>query len=276
MDNLISFFSRFYFFILFLLLQFICLSFLFSNKGIAHQQSAFFSIMNDGVAAMQKRTAAISNFFHLSEENALLLEENEQLLEERISSFKKMEGNFVVIEDSVWQRQYRMLNAKVINGTLYQNRNYFTIDKGSIDGVAKKQGVISLNGIVGRIAEVSEHYAIVESIISESFSTGAYVKRTGNLGYLKWNKDPAETTLSQVVITAPIAVGDMVYSKVGSGYFPPDTPVGEIIDLNENEGEAYYDIRVKLSTDFSNLRHVYVVTNDFQNELDDLQEEFYP
>ncbi|MEM7160885.1 MAG: rod shape-determining protein MreC [Bacteroidota bacterium] len=232
--------------------------------------------MNDGVAAMQKRTAAISNFFHLSEENALLLEENEQLLEERISSFKKMEGNFVVIEDSVWQRQYRMLNAKVINGTLYQNRNYFTIDKGSIDGVAKKQGVISLNGIVGRIAEVSEHYAIVESIISESFSTGAYVKRTGNLGYLKWNKDPAETTLSQVVITAPIAVGDMVYSKVGSGYFPPDTPVGEIIDLNENEGEAYYDIRVKLSTDFSNLRHVYVVTNDFQNELDDLQEEFYP
>lgn len=276
MNNLLSFFSRFYFFILFLVFQFICLSILFSNSGISYQQNSFFSWLNDGIVSMQKKASSVSGFFHLTQENESLLEENERLLEERISSFKKLEGDFVVIEDSVWQRQYRMLGAEVINGTLYQSKNYFTIDKGTADGVQKKQGVISINGIVGRIVEVSEHYAIIESIISETFSTGAYVKRTGNLGYLKWDKNPAETTLSQVVITAPIAVGDMVYSKVGSGYFPPDTKVGEIIDLTENEGEAYYDIRLRLSTDFSNLRHVYVVTNVFQEEMNQLQEEFFP
>lgn len=276
MHNLISFLSRFYLFILFLFLQFICLSIIFSNKGISYQQNAIFSVANNSIAGINKRTSAIKDFFSLREQNDMLQEENRILLEGKKSAFRKIEGDFVILEDSIWKRQYRLLSATVINGTLYQDKNYFTINKGSEDGVSKKRGVICSTGIVGRVVAVSKHYSVIETVISETFSTGAYVKRTGNLGYLKWDKDPASTKLTEVVATAPIAIGDLVYSKEGSGYFPPDTKVGEIIDLIEKEGEAYYDIEIKLSTDFSTLTKVYVVTNEFQEELDDLQEEYYP
>jgi len=243
---------------------------------MAYQQNAFFSIANKVVVNLQSRFSSVRNFFELREENARLHLENKQLLENSISTFRKIEGDFVLIEDSIWKRQYRLLSAEVINGTLYQSNNYFTINKGSVDGVEKKKGVISAQGIVGRVVAVSEYYCIVESIISENFSTGAYVKRTGNLGYLKWNNNPFETNLTQVVITAPIAIGDMVYSKAGSGYFPPDTKVGEIVNLKETEGEAFYEIDIQLSTDFSKLNKVFIVTNEYQEELNALQENYYP
>ena len=204
------------------------------------------------------------------------MEEIKALRENEKAVFRKVEGDFVIYEDSIWKRQYRLLSANVINATLYQDKNYFTIDKGKEQGVQNKKGVISFDGVVGRIVAVSDNYSIVETVISETFSTGAYVKRTGNLGYLKWNKNPAQTSMTEVVVTAPIAIGDMVYTKEGSGYFPPDTKVGEISDLSEIEGEAYYNITVKLSTNFSQLSKVFVVSNEFQLELDELQEPYYP
>ncbi len=276
MHNLISFLSRFYLFILFLFLQFICLSIIFSNKGISYQQNAIFSIANNSIAAINKRTSSVREFFSLREQNEILQEQNRMLLEGKKSAFRKIEGDFVILEDTIWKRQYRLLSAKVINGTLYQDKNYFTINKGSEDGVSQKKGVICDAGIVGRVVAVSDHYSVIETVISETFSTGAYVKRTGNLGYLKWDKDPGFTKMTEVVATAPIAIGDLVYSKEGSGYFPPDTKIGEISDLIEKKGEAYYDIKIKLSTNFSKLTKVYVVTNEFQEELEALQGDYYP
>lgn len=276
MNDLIKFLSKFYFFILFLIFQVICLSIIFSNRGLSYQQNAFFSFSNDAIAWVNSKTTGISNYFSLEEENARLAEENTRLRENQGNSFRALEGNMFIKNDTIWKRQYRFLTAEVINGTLYQDKNYFTINRGSEDGVINKRGVISSDGIVGRIVAVSDHYSIVETVISETFSTGAYIPRTGHLGFLKWNKDPQFTNLTEVVVSAPIAIGDLVMSQEGSGYFPPDTPIGEIVELEENEGEPYYDITLQLKTNFSNLKRVYVVSNEYQEELMDLQEDHDP
>lgn len=276
MNDLIKFLSKFYFFILFLFLQIICLSIVFSNNGMSYQQNAFFSLSNNGIAWFNKKTNSFTEYFDLRDENDKLAEENKRLRESQGSSFKAIEGDLFLKNDTVWKRQYRFLTANVISGTLYQDKNYFTLDRGSEDGVVNKRGVISADGIVGRVVAVSDHYSVVESVISETFSTGAYIPRTGHLGFLKWNKDPEFTELTEVVVSAPIAIGDQVMSKDGSGYFPPDTPIGEIAELEENEGEPYYDITLKLKTDFTKLKRVYIVSNEYQEELIELQNEINP
>ena len=239
---------------------------------MSYQQNAFFSISNNAIASINTKTNSITDYFNLKEENDRLAEENRLLLESQGSSFKAIEGGLYMKNDTVWKRQYRFLTANVISGTLHQDKNYFTLDRGSEDGVVNKRGVISADGIVGRIVAVSDHYSIAESVISETFSTGAYIPRTGHLGFLKWDKDPEFTQLTEVVVSAPIAIGDLVVSKDGSGYFPPDTPIGEIIELEENEGEPYYNISLKLKTDFAKLKRVYIVSNIYQEELNELQE----
>ncbi|NND77324.1 MAG: rod shape-determining protein MreC [Flavobacteriales bacterium] len=243
---------------------------------MSYQQNAFFSLSNNAIAWINKKTNGITEYFDLQDENERLAEENRKLKESQGSSFKAIEGDLYLKNDTVWKRQYRFLTANVISGTLFQDKNYFTLDRGSEDGVFNKRGVISADGIVGRIVAVSEHYSIVESVISETFSTGAYIPRTGHLGFLKWNKDPEYTLLTEVVVSAPIAIGDQVMSKDGSGYFPPDTPIGEVVEIEENEGEPYYNIKLKLKTDFTKLKRVYIVSNEYQEELMHLQKEITP
>ena len=58
------------------------------------------------------------------------------------------------------------------------------------------------------------------------------------------------------------------YSK----FYPENIPIGTIEKLEQPATEAYYRIKVKLSTNFGNISTVYVVKNLFKEELSKLEE----
>jgi len=47
--------------------------------------------------------------------------------------------------------------------------------------------------------------------------------------------------------------------------------VGIISDFNLNKGNNFYSIKVKLSTDFMNLNHVYIISNLYKDEQKKLE-----
>lgn len=214
-------------------------------------------------------------YFHLKEENDLLQAENKRLLSETNDSFRKLEGDFILKEDTVFKIQYKFQIAEVIHGTLYQSNNYFTLNRGLENGVQIGMGVISKNGIVGKIAAVSNHYSIVESIIAKSFTTSAVLPRTGYFGLLQWNGNPNETKLIDIVKNAPLEIGDQAYTREGSTIFPPNIPIGEISEITSHDGEKFYDITLTLKTDFTRLKRVYIISNIYSEELKELQSKFY-
>ena len=56
--------------------------------------------------------------------------------------------------------------------------------------------------------------------------------------------------------------------------FPAGIPIGTIRSFEAVPGEGEYEIDINLSTDFSNLSHVYVVTNLLQKEQLELEAQF--
>lgn len=275
MNNLVKFLSQFHFFILFLFLQIICFSIMFSDRGLSYQQSAFFSSINNAINWINEKKTNLTQYFELKYENDILMDENSRLLSQSDHSLRNIEGGFILKKDTLYNIQYKFQVAKVINGTLYQSNNYFTLNRGRENGIKEGMGVISNNGIVGKIAAVSDHYAIVESIIANSFTTSVVIPRTGHFGLLQWNGNPEETNLRDIVKNAPLEIGDQVYTREGSTIFPPNIPVGEIKDLTAPEGEQFYEITLNLNTDFASLSNVYVISNIYSDELKDLQSGFY-
>ena len=248
---------------------------MFSNRGLAYQQSAFFSYINNSINWVNEKKTNLTGYFGLKKENEILQKENGRLLSESDVSFRKIEGDFVLKKDTLYNIQYRYQVAKIINGTLYQSNNYFTINRGKEDGIVLGMGVISNSGVVGKIASVSDHYSVIEAIIANSFTTGVVLPRTGHFGLIQWNGNPNETKLLDIVKNAPLEVGDQVYTREGSTIFPPNIPLGEIKELQSTEGEKFFDITLTLKTDFSSLSHVYVISNIYTEELKELQSGFY-
>ena len=61
--------------------------------------------------------------------------------------------------------QYDFESAKVVNNHVDFFKNYITIDKGGDQGLMPGMAVISPLGAVGKVKLVSDHYAVVTSLL---------------------------------------------------------------------------------------------------------------
>lgn len=67
--------------------------------------------------------------------------------------------------------------AEVINSTSTKRDNYFTINKGRLTGIKEGMGVMSGEGIVGFVFDVSEHFSIVKTVLSDNINIPVKLKK---------------------------------------------------------------------------------------------------
>ncbi|HIJ20219.1 MAG TPA: rod shape-determining protein MreC, partial [Deltaproteobacteria bacterium] len=67
--------------------------------------------------------------------------------------------------------------------------------------------------------------------------------------------------LEYLVKTADAAVGDQVITSGLGGVFPKGLPVGKILDIDENPGMLFKEIKVRPAVDFSTLEEVMIILN---------------
>ena len=56
-----------------------------------------------------------------------------------------------------------------------------------------------------------------------------------------------------------------------SSIFPENIPIGIIRSFNLPTGSNYYDITIKLFEDIGSIKNVYVVKNNFKDEIKKLE-----
>ena len=81
-------------------------------------------------------------------------------------------------------------------------------------------------------------------------------------------EDPNFVELEEVNRFVKLKNGMKLYTSNYSLLFPAGIPIGTIEKSESNLKSNFYQIKVKLSTDFSQLDVVTVVKNIHQNELD--------
>ncbi len=162
--------------------------------------------------------------------------------------------------------------AKVINNSVNRFDNFITIDKGLKDGVRPGMGVMSPQGVVGRVRFCSDNFSTVTSVLHSDMSVSSQIKRSKAVGSVRWSgADPKIASMEYIPRYHSPQVGDTIVTSGYNTIFPENVMVGIIREVSIGENSTFHSISLDLSTDFSTLTYVYLIDNTLQQEQDSLQ-----
>jgi rod shape-determining protein MreC len=270
MRNLLIFITKYNAFFLFLIFE--VSSLLIYVKYNSFQKASFINSTNKVTGTLYSQVSRFYSYLSLKEVNDSLALENANLRGQLKSAHyvDSVEKHKVV--DTLYKQQYTYIVAKVINNSTNRRNNYITIDRGSKDGIAKDMGVICGSGVVGLVIDVSEHLAIIQSVLHKNTRFSAMLVDNKEIGSFVWGTDldPTKGLLIDIQNNAQPKLGERV---VTSGYslFPTGIPFGKITNLHAKGGGLLLNVEVALAVDFSKLQYVYVVNNKFAQEQSGLE-----
>lgn len=140
----------------------------------------------------------------------------------------------------------------------------FTIDKGSDDGIAPNDPVVTSVGLVGICSEVSPRNSRVRTIFSPENPVGVMCVRTKDTGVLEGSYELAEKGLcrmSYIDKNSDMKVGDLVVTSGNSGIFPIDQLVGTVeeVEMEESGLSKYAIVRPVIAP--GETVNVFVITS---------------
>jgi len=259
-------------FFTFLALELSCAWLIVTNNQ--YQGAKFFNSSNGIVATMNNFSQGVRDYFQLREVNQMLAEENAALKQKLTQQLQyiAVSDTSIAIQDSVLLKQYGFESAKVVNNHVDFFKNYITIDKGEDRGLKPGMAVISPLGTVGKVKQVSNHYAVVTSLLHIDVMVSARLKKTEHFGTVQWDgRDPDIVQFKYIPRHVKPAVGDSVITS-GYAIFPDGIMIGTIAEVRLRDEALFYDLKVKLSQDFRKLSFVTIVKSNLQHEQDSLEQ----
>ena len=143
--------------------------------------------------------------------------------------------------------------------------NTFTIDKGTRNGIAVRQPVITANNaLVGYISDVGGTWARVTAITDPASAVGATIVRSRDFGIVEGDAilgRREQTRLSYIARDTNIIVGDYVETSGMGGVYPRGLLIGRVLEIRPDlHGISQYAI-IETAVDFSRLTEVFVIKN---------------
>lgn len=269
MKELLRFFIRYHFALLFIFLESIGITILIQHN--TYQKARFVNFTHAISGNFSKKIASISDYFSLHEENRQLIEENNRLYNLIKGSVNVNYIDQKLKTESNLRLKYVFIPARVINNSTNKQFNYIILNKGRRDGIEPDMAVVCNDGIVGVIKEVSENFSSAISFLNRNLQISAKIKKSGHFGPLEWTGTGHQRArLKDIPHNISISVGDTITTSGYSAIFPENYMIGKISDF-KLEGGNYYNITVKLSTDFKNIRNVQVIKNLYKKEQEKLE-----
>lgn len=271
MKGFISFILKHHFTIIFLFLQ--SLSFILIVNFNHNQKTVFINSSAYGSGIINTQISDITSYFSLAEENQKLLFENTNLRNKFLKNYKTLQISSQEIHDSLYIQNFRIVTGNVIQSSVHKLRNFLTLDIGRLQGVKKGSGVISSEGVVGVVKDVSDHYSVVLPIINSDYKVSCRISSNQYFGSLYWDgKSYSNAVLQDIPFHVSVQKGDTLYTTGFSSIYPTGELVGFVEEVEQKPGENFHAINVNLSVDFKKIRTVYVVDHLLKGELDSLKQ----
>lgn len=154
------------------------------------------------------------------------------------------------------QSDVPMMAARVIGGSAGNASLTVEIDRGEKDGIRKDMGVITPDGVVGKVSEAYGNTSVVLLLTDKTSGVGAMLAESriqspvGGLG------EPL-ITMKYVPNDDDVSVGERVITSGMDRIFPRDLPVGTITEVKA--GVDFKRIRIKPAANLEKLEEVLVL-----------------
>ena len=233
------------------------------DKNYYHN-SKFNFYSNNTINSINSFKQSFNEYFELKRINEKLIIEN---------SILKNNSVKIAENDSIFNKgDYSYRPAKIISNSIKFSKNFITINKGINQKINIDDGVISNIGVIGIINNTSNKFSTLISVLNTDLIINAKIKNTNHFGSLSWDANDFQImNLDDVPKSALIKNGDTIQTGGMSSIFPENIPIGEIIDYYIPDASNYYEIKVKLFEDIGSVKNVYVVKNNFKQEIKDLE-----
>ena len=271
MQQIVNFIIKYKYFLFFLLLELIAISFTIQNHS--YHKSKFVNSANSFTGGIYNRINSFKEFTKLKEFNQQLLEENTLLKNILAQQLKDSSVQTTqIIDTAIYFQRYGFTAAKVIKNVYHNKYNYLLIDKGSNQGIKPDQGVINSKGIIGITNSISKKYATVLSIANGNSKINVRLSNSFHFGTLEWDaKNYNVLQLIDLPIQANIKMGDTIITGGKSTIFPEGILVGTILNFSK-ENNVYQYINIKLFNDMSAIGPVNIITSFDKEEILTLEE----
>jgi rod shape-determining protein MreC len=272
MRNLLNFLIRFNNLIIFLILEGVAF-YLLATGNSYHKTRVVneMRVMTQGIAEKINKTRS---YLGLREINSGLAAEN-VALRNSIEHLVRQENSLFFSEtDSVHGQQYSHTSGEVVENSINKQKNFFTINKGRLQGISTDMGVASFNSVAGVVVGCSDNYSVAMSLLNLDFRLSVRIKSSGYFGSLSWDgRDYRYAVLGEIPQHISVSVGDTIETTGYSAIFPEGMMVGTISEY-EKRGGDFYRISVALITDFKKLHFVDVIGNLNKGEKVELEKQF--
>lgn len=223
------------------------------------------SAVNWVTGGVKKFFKTFNEYDELAMQNDALRKENESLVSQLMQHQEALTENeflkeFLEIKEK--NKDYIMEPATIIARDINDAYGGFTVGKGSLDGVAVGDPVITSAGLVGFIGEVGLSYAKVTTIMSSFANVSAIDRRTSDVGVVGGTIELAQKgncRMFNISNASSVAVGDYVVTA-GGGMYPDGIVIGKIVSIMSDELSISLVAEIDPVADISGAENVMIIT----------------
>lgn len=229
-------------------------------------------------APLQKLSSAISGVFtgavngiielkDVKGENAALKKQVDEL-QSRLVNYNEMQREYDQLSkayDLLKENPgIRMAPASIISRDRTQWYSSFTIDRGSKDGVKPGDPVVTSEGLVGKVTQVSVSSSTVTSILDPSVSVGVLVSETGDPGLTQGDltlMSDGEFKVAYLSKDSAVSTGNIIVTSGRGGVFPKNLKVAMVQTVKtESSGMSLYAV-CRPIVNPSEVKSVFIITD---------------
>lgn len=218
--------------------------------------------LNRSVASLISKVSELSEFAKKNEElEQVVLELRQQLNE--MAEYKR---------ENEWLRQalefkdeehYSILVSEVIARSTTNWLSTITINRGRKHGIVQGMPVMTGNGIVGTVHQVSAGTATVLLATDPQSAVGGLVQTSGDLVLIE-----GDPSFSGLLFAKPLSkdvelhVGDILVTSGLSKLYPKGMPIGKVIGIVPGRYDLSFTAHVEPFVNFTKLEYVFVVLSE--------------
>ena len=151
----------------------------------------------------------------------------------------------------------QMVAAEVIGASADSSSHTIFINRGEHDGLKRNMAVITPDGVVGRISEVSPHVAQVLLVTDKESGVGALLEDTRAHGVVNGAGEPL-LHMDYVRGEEKVTVGEKIVTSGEDRIFPKDLPLGTV--ASTKAGFPMQTVQVEPAARLDRLEEVLVLT----------------
>lgn len=154
--------------------------------------------------------------------------------------------------------EVQMLAARVIGATPDPSSHMVLIDRGSRDGVKRDMGVITPEGVVGKVFAVYPDTSQLLLLTDKESGVGALLGDSRAQGPVRGTGEPL-LGLEYISNEIKVEPGEKILTSGQDRIFPKDLPVGTVLQVQPDRHSPFQKISVKPAARLDGLEEVLVL-----------------